>query len=65
MSACNVARVERKVCGRVWLENLKEGDCVDQLGIDGILLLEWMFKKYDGSALSGFFRLIRASGVVS
>jgi len=32
-----------------WFENLGEGDNFEDLDLDGRIILEWIFKKYDGA----------------
>jgi hypothetical protein len=36
-----------------WLENLKERDHSDELGIDGRIILEWILGKYGGELWTG------------
>jgi hypothetical protein len=37
-----------KVHRMVWWENLREGDHLEDSGVDGITILKWMFEKWDG-----------------
>jgi hypothetical protein len=46
----------------VWLGSLREGDHFEQLGIDGRLILKWIFEMWDGEAWTGLFRLRTGTG---
>jgi hypothetical protein len=39
-----------------WLEDVKEGDHLEDVGVDGNMK-KWTFKKWDGRALNGLIRL--------
>ena len=38
---------ERRRAYRVWWGNLSEGDHLKDLGVDGRILLKWIFEKWD------------------
>jgi len=38
---------ERYIQGYVW-ENLRERDLLEDLGVDGRIILSWIFRKLDG-----------------
>jgi len=37
----------------IWWGDLKERDCLEDLGIKGRILFNWNFKKWDWKALTG------------
>jgi hypothetical protein len=39
------------------LENLKGRDCSEDIGVDGMIILEWILEKYDGKLRTGFIWL--------
>jgi hypothetical protein len=40
---------ERRGAHRVWSENLREGDHLEDPGVDGRIILRWIFEKWNGS----------------
>ena len=40
---------------RFWQGNLRERDHWENIGVDGRIILKWIFKKYDGEALTDLF----------
>jgi hypothetical protein len=40
-----------------WWRVLKEGDHLEDLGIDRRMILKWIFKKWDGGAWTGLIWL--------
>jgi hypothetical protein len=46
----------------VWLGNLRESDHLEDLDVDGNILLEWIFKKWDGDTETGLFWLAKGTG---
>ena len=37
-----------------WCGNLREGDHLEEPGIDGRIILRWIFKEWDGGSWTGF-----------
>jgi hypothetical protein len=40
---------KREVYTGFWCEGLREGDHLGDPGVDGRIILKWMFKKWDGA----------------
>jgi hypothetical protein len=36
-----------------WWGDLREGDLLEDLGVDGRIILKWIFKKWGGEAMTG------------
>jgi hypothetical protein len=52
--AGHVARMgKREVCTGLWWGNLRERDRWGDRGVDGRIMLEWTFKKWDASLRTG------------
>jgi hypothetical protein len=51
---CHVARVgKREVRTGFWWGDLREGDHLGDPGLDGKIILKWIFKKWDVGAWTG------------
>jgi hypothetical protein len=44
---------KREVHTRFWWGDLREGDHLGDPGVDGRIILNWIFKKWDGGAWTG------------
>jgi hypothetical protein len=44
---------DRRGAYRILLEELRERDHLEDLGVDGMVLLKWMFKKWGGRPWDG------------
>jgi hypothetical protein len=51
-----------KVHTGYWWEDLREGDHLEDLGVDRRIILKWLFKKWDGEAWTGLIWLRIGTG---
>jgi hypothetical protein len=42
---------------KIWSENMKEREHLQEVGLDGRIISEWILKKQDEMVWSGFIRL--------
>jgi hypothetical protein len=53
MSGHVACRGRREVYTGVWWGNLREGDHLEEPGVDGRIILRWMLRKWDVGAWTG------------
>jgi hypothetical protein len=51
--AKHVARMGRRGQEGFWWGNLKEGNHLENAGVDGRIILKWIFEKWNERALTG------------
>jgi hypothetical protein len=49
-------RRSREIHTEFWLGDLRERDHLEDLGIDGRIILKWILQKYDRSILTGYIK---------
>jgi hypothetical protein len=54
--------VERRGAYRFWWGNLGVGDHLEDRGVDGRIILRWIFRKLDVGALTGSSWLMMGTG---
>ena len=54
MGGARSSMEERKGLYRVLVGNMRERDHLEDLGVDGSIILKWILKKWDGEARTGF-----------
>jgi len=47
--ACGTYGRQERYINRVFVGDLREGDHLEDLGVDGRIILKWIFKKWDGA----------------
>ena len=47
---------------RFWRGDLREGDYLEDIGVDEKIILKWTFKKWDGEAWTGLIWLRMRTG---
>ena len=47
---------------RFWRGDVREGDHLEDPGVDGRIILRWIFRKWDGEAWIGLIWLWRGTG---
>ena len=52
-----------EMCTGFWLENLRERDHLGERGVDGRIILRWIFRKWDVGVWSGSIWLRIGTGV--
>ena len=47
--ACDTYGRQERYINRVFMGDLREEDHLEDLGVDGRIILKWVFKKWDGA----------------
>ena len=53
---------DRRGAYRFWWGNVRERDHLEDLGVDGRIIVKWIFKKWDGDAWAGLLWLRIGTG---
>jgi len=54
---------DRRGAYKIWWDNLRERDHLEDLDVDGRLIFKWIFRKWNGEVWTGFLWIrIRTGG---